>query len=150
MVAADTPRSEATVPGTSRQGAGGKVLRHFTMSLDGFVAGPDHAMDRMTGLSFCPGLVEEYAGTTGAAPGGRDGRDASPDAGGIYGGRRQGPVFVLTHRPEDTRPTADATFLTCDAAEAVRTGPAAGPQRPTARTSRSSRPRSAGSSSNAG
>ena len=34
---------------TERQTAGGKVLWHFTMSLDGFVAGPDHAMDWMTG-----------------------------------------------------------------------------------------------------
>jgi hypothetical protein len=32
------------------QTAGGKVLWNFTMSLDGFVAGPDHAMDWMTGI----------------------------------------------------------------------------------------------------
>ena len=34
---------------TERQTAGGKVLWHFTMSLDGFVAGPNHAMDWMAG-----------------------------------------------------------------------------------------------------
>jgi hypothetical protein len=35
------------------------VLWHFTMSLDGFVAGPNHAMEWMTGISFRPGLVGE-------------------------------------------------------------------------------------------
>jgi dihydrofolate reductase len=102
------------------QTAAGKVLWHFTVSLDGFVAGPGHAMEWMTGLSFRPGLVEEYAGTTGAVLGGRDGWDAFPDAGGIYGGAWQGPVFVLTHHPEDVRPAPGVTFLNCDAAEAVR------------------------------
>jgi hypothetical protein len=40
--------------GTDRQTAAGKVLWHFTMSLDGFVAEPNHGMDWMTGVSFCP------------------------------------------------------------------------------------------------
>lgn len=102
------------------QTAAGKVLWHFTMSLDGFVAGPEHTMDWMTGYSFRPGLVEEYAGTTGAVLGGRDGWDAFPDPGAIYGGAWQGPLFVLTHHPEDARPTAGVTFLDCDAADAVR------------------------------
>ena len=55
---------------TAPQTAGGKVLWHFTMSLDGFVAGPNHEMDWMTGTSFRPGLVEEYVQTTGAVLGG--------------------------------------------------------------------------------
>jgi hypothetical protein len=46
--------------------------------------GPNHAMDWMTGISFRPGLVEEYAETTGAVLGGRDGFDAYPDVSGIY------------------------------------------------------------------
>jgi riboflavin biosynthesis pyrimidine reductase len=54
---------------TEPQTAGGKVLWHFTMSLDGFVAGPNHEMDWMTGFSFRPGLVEEYVETTGAVLG---------------------------------------------------------------------------------
>lgn len=41
------------------QTATGKVLWHFTMSLDGFVAGPNHAMDWMTGFSPRPGLIED-------------------------------------------------------------------------------------------
>jgi dihydrofolate reductase len=103
---------------TKPQTAGGKVLWHFTMSLDGFVAGPNHAMDWMTGVSR-PGLIEEYVETTGAVLGGRDGFDAYPEASSTYGGW-QGPVFILTHHPEDASPTADTTFLTCDVAEAVR------------------------------
>lgn len=40
---------------TEPQTAGGKVLFHFAMSLDGFVAGPGHEMDWMTGTAR-PGL----------------------------------------------------------------------------------------------
>ncbi|MFE2889104.1 dihydrofolate reductase family protein [Streptomyces sp. NPDC059272] len=107
---------------TERQTAAGKVLWHFTMSLDGFVAGPGHAMDWMTGFSFRPGLVEEYVTTTGAVLGGRDGFDAFPDAGSVYGGAWEGPVFVLTHHPDDAPPAPGVTFLDCDVAEAVRIG----------------------------
>ncbi|MFI6493239.1 dihydrofolate reductase family protein [Streptomyces sp. NPDC050564] len=125
MSTAETPRSLGTTStppsaDTERQTAGGKVLWHFTMSLDGFVAGPNHTVDWMTGFSFRPGLVEEYAETTGAVLGGRDGFDAYPDVSGIYGGAWQGPVFVLTHHPDDAEPAAGVTFLSCDVAEAVR------------------------------
>ena len=121
------PQSVETTPAqqlvdTEPQTAAGKVLWHFTMSLDGFVAGPDHAMDWMTGFSFRAGLVEEYAATTGAVLGGRDGFDAFPDAGSVYGGAWQGPVFVLTHHPDDAPPAPGVTFLDCDVAEAVRIG----------------------------
>jgi dihydrofolate reductase len=124
MSSAKTPPSiHATqMADTERQTAGGKVLWHFTMSLDGFVAGPNHAMDWMTGISFRPGLVEEYAETTGAVLGGRDGFDAYPDVSGIYGGAWQGPVFVLTHHPEDVQLADGVTFLSCDVAEAVPIG----------------------------
>jgi dihydrofolate reductase len=110
---------------TEPQTAGGKVLWHFTMSLDGFVAGPNHDMDWMTGISSRPGLVEEYVETTGAVLGGRDGWDHSPDASAVYGGAWDGPVFVLTHHPEDATPADGVTFLNCGPAEAVRIGLAA-------------------------
>ncbi|OLZ62342.1 deaminase [Streptomyces sp. IMTB 2501] len=92
------------------------------MSLDGFVAGPNHEMDWMTGFSFEPGLIDAYVQTTGAVLGGRDGWDAYPDAGTVYGGAWQGPLFVLTHHPEGTQPADGVTFLRCDVAEAVRIG----------------------------
>lgn len=107
---------------TDRQTAEGKVLWHFTMSLDGFVAGPNHAMDWMTGISSRPGLVEEYVETTGAVLVGRDGFDAHPDVSGIYGGAWQGPVFVLTHHPDDAPRADGVTFLSCEVAEASRIG----------------------------
>jgi hypothetical protein len=83
------------------------VLWHFTMSLDSSVAGPNHNMDwMMTGSSSRPGLVQEYVQTTGAVLGGRDGWDAASDS-RPYGGAWDGPIFVLTHHPEDaTPPTA--------------------------------------------
>jgi dihydrofolate reductase len=105
-----------------RQTAAGKVLWHFTMSLDGFVAGPGHTMDWMAGISPRPGLIEEYTETTGAVLGGRDGFEAFPDVSGIYGGAWQGPVFVLTHHPDDATPAEGVTFLSCDVGEAVRIG----------------------------
>jgi dihydrofolate reductase len=110
---------------TGRQTADGKVLWHFTMSLDGFVAGPDHSMDWMTGFSHRPGLIEEYTSTTGAVLGGRTGWDLHPHPGDIYGGAWAGPLFVLTHHPQDAAPVDGVTFLDCDPAEAVRIGLAA-------------------------
>jgi dihydrofolate reductase len=109
---------------TEPQTAGGKVLWHFTMSLDGFVAGPDHEMGWMAGTSFRPGLVEEYVQTTGAVLGGRDGWSVVGDH-RPYGGAWDGPIFVLTHHPEDATPAAGVTFLNCGPAEAVRIGLAA-------------------------
>lgn len=103
------------------QTAGGKVLMHFSMSLDGFVAGPNHDMDWLaSGFSGRDGIVQEYVETTGAVLGGRDGWDAFPDPNGVYGGEWSGPIFVLTHHPEDAAPAPGVTFLNCDVAEAVR------------------------------
>jgi dihydrofolate reductase len=95
------------------------------MSLDGFVAGPNHEMDWMTGFSLRPGLIEEYVETTGAVLGGRNGWDQSPDAGSVYGSAWDGPIFVLTHHAEDATPADGVTFLNCGPAEAVRIGLAA-------------------------
>jgi dihydrofolate reductase len=106
---------------TEPQSANGKVLWHFPMSLDGFVAGPDHAMDWTTGMTARPGLVDEYIETTGAVLGGRDGWDVDPDA-RPYGGAWKGAIFVLTHHPEDAAPAEGVTFLNCDPVEAVRIG----------------------------
>jgi dihydrofolate reductase len=100
------------------QTAGGKVLLHFAMSLDGFVATPDHSHDWMAGVTFHPGLIQEYAATTGAVLGGRDGWDSAGD-GRPYGRAWNGPIFILTHHPEDATPADRVTFLNCGPAEAV-------------------------------
>jgi dihydrofolate reductase len=107
---------------TGPQTACGKVLWHFTMSLDGFVAGPNHEMGWMTGITFRPGLVDEYVESTGAVLGGRDGWDMATGESRPYGGAWNGPIFVLTHHPEDAAPADGVTFLNCGPAEAVRIG----------------------------
>ncbi|MDR5700803.1 dihydrofolate reductase family protein [Agromyces aerolatus] len=104
---------------TVAQTPAGKVLWHFSMSLDGFVAGPGHRMDWMPEATNRPSLVEEYIETTGAVLGGRDGWDAFPDASATYGGAWSGPLFVLTHHPEDAEPAEGVTFLNVDVADAV-------------------------------
>jgi dihydrofolate reductase len=117
---------------TATTPARGKVLWHFSMSLDGFIAGPNHSMDWLSLVpDERPGLVEELAATVGAILGGRRGYDAGAavapgNAASLpYGGAFQGPIFVLTHHPEDAVPDPGVTFLDCDIAEAVETGLAA-------------------------
>ena len=107
---------------TEPQTADGKVLMHFAMSLDGFVATADHSLDWMAGTWVRPGLHAEYIESTGAILGGRAGWDAAIGEHRPYGGAWQGPIFVLTHHPQDATPAADVTFLDCDPAEAVRIG----------------------------
>jgi dihydrofolate reductase len=107
------------------QSAAGKALWHFTMSLDGFVAGPEHSMDWMAGITGRPGILDEYIATTGAVLGGRDGFDAFPDADTLYGGAWSGPIFVLTHHPEDMPDHEGITVLSCDVAEALEIARAA-------------------------
>ena len=110
----------SALPDIEPQTASGKVCLHFLISLDGFVAGPGHSMDWMAGVTNRPGLVEEYIETTGAVLAGRDGFDGAIDEARPYGGRWRGPIFVLTHHPDDARPAPDVTFLDCSVEEAVR------------------------------
>src|SRR5580658_2462445 len=84
---------------TEPQTAAAKVLWHFTMSLDGFVAGPEHDMDWLTGFAVRPGLIEEYTRTTGAVLAGRDGFDSAIG---------------------DARPADGITILSCPVEEAVQ------------------------------
>jgi len=104
------------------QTAAGKVLFHFLTSLDGFVAGPGHTMDFMDRTTVREGLIQEYIETTGAILAGRDGYDSAIGDARPYGGVWQGPIFVLTHHPEDARPAEGITFLDCPVDEAVRLG----------------------------
>lgn len=115
-------REPNSLPDTEPQVAAGKVLWHFTMSLDGFVAGPNHTMDWMTRGSNRPGLGDEYVRTTGAVLAGRDGFDSAIGDSRPYGGAWQGSVFVLTHHLEDARQAEGVTILSCSVEEAVRIG----------------------------
>jgi dihydrofolate reductase len=100
----------------------GKVVVNRSMSLDGFIAGPGHAMDWIFDF-MAPDEFPEIAAATGAMLIGRGTYEAArrmPDTGRDYGGGWSGPVFVLTHRPPEP-PDPAGTFLTGDIGEAVAT-----------------------------
>jgi hypothetical protein len=119
------------------QAAAGKVLFHFLMSLDGFVAGPGHTMDFMDRTTVRDGLLQEYIDTTGAILAGRDGYDSAIGDSRPYGGAWEGPIFVLTHHPEDARPAEGSRSST--ARSMRQSGSLWRP--PKERTSRCSHPR---------
>jgi dihydrofolate reductase len=102
------------------QSAAGKVLMHFAVSVDGFVAGPGHDMSFMQKTTVRDGLHRQYIESTGAILAGRNGFDSAIGDSRPYGGAWQGPIFVLTHHPDDARPAKDITFLSCPVDEAVR------------------------------
>ena len=97
----------------------GKVVVNRAMSLDGFIAGPDHAMDWILDLMSADAFPEVMA-ATGAMLIGRGTYEVGKqmaDEDATYDG---GAKFVLTHEPPD-EPDPGVTFLTCDIAEAVAT-----------------------------
>ncbi|HET6295993.1 MAG TPA: dihydrofolate reductase family protein [Kribbella sp.] len=105
------------------QTAAGKLHLAFSMSLDGFVAGPGHSMDFLArGTTHRDGIVQEYIEATGAVLCGRDGFDSAIGDARPYGGAWDGPIFMLTHHPQDARHTDDITVLDCSVEEAVRIG----------------------------
>ena len=106
----------------------GKVVVNRSMSLDGFIAGPGHAMDWIFDF-MAPGAFPEIAAATGAMLVGRrtyevgNSMDAGKERGSASSGETypfSGPVFVLTHEPPDP-PDPEVTFLTGDIGKAVAT-----------------------------
>src|SRR5437016_8528736 len=100
----------------------GKVVVNRSMSLDGFIAGPGHAMDWIFDF-MAPDAFPEVAAATGAMLIGRGTYEAArrmPDTDEEYGGGWSGPVFVLTHNPPEP-PDPASTFLTGDIGAAVAT-----------------------------
>jgi dihydrofolate reductase len=102
-----------------------KVTWHITMSLDGFIAGPDDEMEWAFGHGDEPNPIADRVMTsTGAILAGRRWHDVAmrryDGVGGIYGGAWSGPVFVLTHRPEDTAGEG-VSFLSGSIEDAVAT-----------------------------
>ena len=102
------------------------VLVHTTMSLDGFVAGPNHEMDWVfEHAEDVPAeLIDEVIATTGAILSGRRGyevgrRAERPETSKPFGGRWQGPTFVLTHSPPEDETDPDYIFVSGDVGEAV-------------------------------
>ena len=115
----DKPSSSQQAPTPSPTGT---VHWGFAMSLDGFVADPGHSMEFLNGTTVEEGFIEKAIASTGAVLAGRDGYDSAIGDSRPYGGAWKGPIFVLTHHPEDARPADGITFLNCTVQEAVRIG----------------------------
>jgi dihydrofolate reductase len=92
-----------------------KTTWHVMMSLDGFIAGSEHAMEWAFEQDGGPNSVaDSVRASTGAILAGRRWHDVAMErydgVAGIYGGAWTGPVLVLTHRPGD-QPGEGVTFL---------------------------------------
>jgi dihydrofolate reductase len=115
----------------------GTLIWHVTMSVDGFIAGPDDSMDWVVAQWSDRGentrdidvqrssIADEVLQSAGAILGGRRWYDVAVQKfdgyNGIYGGRWQGPVFVLTHRQGDAGHHPAITFLSDGLSNAVAT-----------------------------
>ena len=106
----------------------GKVVVNRSMSLDGFIAGPGHAMDwggdRPLADFVAPDDLREIAAATGAMLIGRRthevGKRMAADGPDSADYPFSGPFFVLTHHPPDP-PDPGVAFLSDDIGEAVAT-----------------------------
>ena len=92
-----------------------KTTWHLMMSLDGFIAGPEHSMEWAFEQGGGPNAIaDSVRDATGAILAGRRWHDVAmaryDGVGGIYGGAWSGPVLVLTHRPGD-QPGEGVTFI---------------------------------------
>ena len=125
----------------------GKVVLDVSVSLDGFIAGPDGDLERVHAWMFAEadpaginrGLVEEFFETTGASVMGRGMWDAvdAPDGWGPNGWTHLDgavlplPVFVLTHERREavTRGKTTFTFVADDIESVLERAKAAAGER---------------------
>jgi dihydrofolate reductase len=114
-----------------------RVIWHITMSLDGFIAGPNDSMDWAVREWSDDGantrdidvdrsaIADEVLRSAGAILGGRRWYDIAQrlydGVDGIYGGEWRGPVFVLTHQPPHQAARDSVAFLSSPLADAVAT-----------------------------
>jgi dihydrofolate reductase len=107
----------------------GKVVWHVTMSLDGFITGPDDSMDWVFDYDGPSQLADQVIKTTGAILAGRRWYDLVKirwsGRQGIYGGAWSGPVFVITHQPPEAPNDPGISFLFDGIHNAVATALAA-------------------------
>jgi dihydrofolate reductase len=108
----------------SEKGTGnGKVVVNRSMSLDGFIAGPGHAMNWIFDF-VAPDEFPEIAAATGAMLVGRRTWDVGDRMKAEEPGSTDypfsGPTFLLTHRPPEP-PDPEVRCLTGDIGGAVAT-----------------------------
>lgn len=107
-----------------------KVQWGVTMSLDGFIAGPNDAMDWVFGYipldsARTRTMQEEVITTTGSVLSGRRSYNVGrkpgqrPEARKVLGGAWSGPVFVLTHSAPENEKDASIQFLSGNIRSAV-------------------------------
>ena len=107
---------------------GGKVVVNRCMSLDGFIAGPNHSMDWGNGRALAdfvaPDDFAEIAAATGAMLIGRRtwdvGERMEAEEPGSVDYPFSGPMFLLSHRPLEP-PDPAVTILNGDIGDAVAT-----------------------------
>lgn len=90
-----------------------KVVIHATMSLDGYIAGPNDGLSWMSDYAGPNKVAEEVIRTVGAIVcGGRLFRLIEKDIEHNlpYGGAVKAPVFVLTYHPRETVTYSGVTF----------------------------------------
>ncbi|MFD5625818.1 dihydrofolate reductase family protein [Streptomyces sp. NPDC127072] len=97
----------------------GKVVVNRAMSLDGFIAGPGHAMGWI-GEHLTPDAFPEVMEATGAMLVGRGTYEVARGMTAQETAYEGGAQFVLTHEPP-AEPDPGVVFLTCDIEEAVAT-----------------------------
>lgn len=109
----------ATAEPFPHNGARGIVLLHASVSLDGFIAGPEHEQEWIFELSEPSPAMDEVMETTGAFLGGRRTYDVGVrDDRPAFDGAWNGPQFILTHNPPADAPTS-ITFLNTNITDAV-------------------------------
>jgi dihydrofolate reductase len=106
----------------------GIVRVSTTMSLDGFMAGPNHEMDWV--FEYASDVPDELTqgliDATGSILAGRGSynvgrRSTRRETSAPFGGRWSGPQFVLTHDPPDDEQDESITFISGDIRDAVAT-----------------------------
>jgi dihydrofolate reductase len=105
------------------------VISHHTISLDGFVAGPDDSMGWAFEYGEATDLAEDTMQRVGAILAGRRwyelARERWNGVDGIYGGAYGGSVFVLTHHPPNQSGDPRISFVSGPIEDAVATAQAA-------------------------
>jgi dihydrofolate reductase len=98
----------------------GNVLVQSAISLDGFIAGPNHEMDWVFGYDPPPAeTIRETIDGIGAVVGGRRGYEVSAtsereETRRPFGGAWNGPIFLLTHNPPLDEPDPAYRFVSGD------------------------------------
>jgi dihydrofolate reductase len=99
------------------------TISHHTISLDGFITGPDDSMDWAFAFGEPTSLGDETMRRIGAIVAGRRWYELAKErwdgVDGIYGGEWNGQVFVLTHRANDDPGDSRISFVSGGIEEAV-------------------------------